>query len=205
MDYLPQEIINHIVGFIRFDLQTLTNIRQASIMFHYPTKHMYNIVQRYISIFDAPLIDEDSNLLLLNHMREHLIYLDSNNIPIEKAKEIDTFIKEHDNDIDSYIPAYFGNGEATLLLNYYREYNMVKYLLYLGANPNYTTTTSNYHIAIMINVHYDDIDEKAQLFALLINYGMDIDLTDYDVGQSLATFLEEDHVLRQKVLQILNS
>ncbi len=203
MTSLPQEIIDYIINFVQFDHQTLKNIREASPLFLQSTDFIHNVVEEYTSIFNQPLSDENNNLLV-DDMLDHLKYLDSNNIPIEKAKKIDTFIKEHDNDIDYYIPSYFGNGKATLLLNYHCDYNMVKYLLYLGANPNCTTTRDNYHIANMINIHCNDIDQKALMFALLINYGMDINLSDYDVGESLSSYLLQNQVLRQKVFQILD-
>jgi hypothetical protein len=47
MTSLPQEIMEHIVEFIQFDLETLKNIREASTLFHHSTDYIYNLVEEY--------------------------------------------------------------------------------------------------------------------------------------------------------------
>jgi hypothetical protein len=201
MACLPQEILDHIVIFIKFDLQTLINIRLASTLFHHSTNDINNILQKYVSIFNTPLTNEN-NTLLINDMKDHLAHMEYNNISIEKARLIDSFIKSH-NDIDYDVPCTFARGKCSILLNLWVKPNLIKYLLYLGANPNCTTSKDGYTIVNMIMRDYDDIDEKANLFALLIEYNMDINLADYDVGESMNSYFQQNPILYQKVLSIL--
>ncbi len=202
MTSLPQEMLDYIVNFIQFDHQTLINIREASTLFHHSTDFIHNITQEYMSIFNQPITDENNNLLI-DDMRDHLKYLEDNNISIEKAKEIDNFIKEHDNDIDFYVPCRFARGKCTILMNNIRDYDMFKYLLFLGANPNETTSREEYTMATFVNLYYEDIDQKANMYVLLIKNGMDIHLSDGDSGESLNYYLRQDPVLLQKVLNKL--
>ena len=203
MNSLPQEMLDYIIDFIQFDHQTLKNIREASQLFHHSTDFIHNVVEEYTSIFNQPLADEKNNLLI-NDMLDHLKYLEDNNISIEKAKEIDTFIKEHDDDIDFYVRCQFARGKCTILMNNIRDYDIFKYLLFLGANPNQTTSREGYTMATFVEKYYDeDIDQKANMYVLLIKYGMDIHLSDGDSGESLNSYLTQDPVLLQKVLDKL--
>lgn len=212
---LPFEIIEYIISFINFDLDTLLNCREVSYYFKQATEMEYKIVSKYMRIFNTPKVNQN-NILLFDEMCEHMSYLDLNNqfnhidlinqttelIPLTFAKDIDAFIKAHNN-IDYDIPCNRARGKCSILLNNYTNYTIVQYLLYLGANPNCITSKSEgYTIANFIIWSDLDINQKARLIALLIDYGMDIYLQDGDTGENTLFYLQELE-LQEKVLNIL--
>jgi hypothetical protein len=212
---LPLEIFDNIISFVNLDLDTLINFRQVSSYFKKATEEQYKIVKLYVNIFKTPKVDQN-NILLFDEMCEHMSYLDLNNqfnhidlinettelIPLTFAKDIDNFIKAH-NSIEYDIPCIRARGKASILLNNFKNYTIVNYLLYLGANPNCTTSKSEgYTIANFIMWSDLDINQKARLIALLIDYGMNIYLQDGDVGENTLFYLQEPE-LQEKVLNIL--
>lgn len=205
MDYLPQEIIEYVIDFIQLDYQTLQNVHEA-FPNHKKTKDLFNSVNKYITMFDTPLVDSDTGILNLDLMLNTLEYLENNNnISIQEAKFVDNFIKNHDNNIDSYIRCRRVRGTCTLLMNCFKDYDMMTYLLFLGANPNYTTSKDDYHIPdfVMMSSYEIDIDTQAKIFVLLIDYGFDIYLQNGDTGCSMNSILQENPELYQKVLDKL--
>jgi hypothetical protein len=88
-------------------------------------------------------------------------------------------------------------------MNNIEDYYMVKYLLYLGADPNSTTSKEGYTLATFIS-DSKFVSNNAEIIALLIENGMNIYLEDGDVGESIYYYLQNDNELRNKVLKILN-
>lgn len=213
--YLPLEIIENIISFINFDLDTLLNFREVSYSFKQLTEETYRIVHLYMSIFQTPKVDQN-NILLIDEMCEHLSYLDIKNqfsynalinqttelIPITFAKDIDSFIKTHNN-IDYDIPCVRARGKCSILLNNFNNYGIAQYLLYLGANPNCTTSKEEYTITCFIMNSELSINQKAKILALLIEYNLDIYLEDGDIGESAFFHLETNFELQEKVLNSL--
>lgn len=216
MTELPLEVIDHIISFINFDLDTLLSFREVSDYFKKTTEEQYKIVSLYMSIFKTPKVNQN-NILLIDEMCEHLSYLDlksqftyddllnhrSELIPITLAKDFDYFSKIHNN-IDHYITCHRARGRCSILLNNYYNYYIVQYLLYLGANPNCTTSKEGYPITCFIMNSDLNINQKAKTIALLIEYGFNIYLQDGDVGESTFFYLENNLELRVLVLLELN-
>lgn len=216
MTELPLEVIDHIISFINFDLDTLLSFREVSDYFKKTTEEQYKIVSLYMSIFKTPKVNQN-NILLIDEMCEHLSYLDlksqftyddllnhrSELIPITLAKDFDYFSKKHNN-IDHYITCHRARGRCSILLNNYYNYYIVQYLLYLGANPNCTTSKEGYPITCFIMNSDLNINQKAKTIALLIEYGFNIYLQDGDVGESTFFSLENNLELRVLVLLELN-
>lgn len=212
---LPIEIIDHIITFINFDLETLLNFRKVSEYFKKATEEQYKIVELYMRIFNTPKVDKN-NILLIDEMCEHLSYLDlksqftyddllnhrSELIPITLAKDFDYFSKIHNN-IDHYITCHRARGRCSILLNNYYNYSIVQYLLYLGANPNCTTSKEGYPMTCFIMNSDLNINQQAKTIGLLIEYGLNIYLADGDVGESTLFHLENNFELRELVLQEL--
>ncbi len=118
------------------------------------------------------------------------------------AKNIDLFIKKNGS-VDSYVKYLYGRGECPLIMNNVEDYHMLKYLFYLGANPNSISDKEGYTLASFI---YDEqyVPNNAEIFALLIENGMDIYLQDGDIGWNIVYHLENDITLCNKVLKKLN-
>ena len=179
------------------------------------TEEQYKIVELYMRIFNTPKVDKN-NILLLDEMCEHLSYLDFKNtinyndlvnqtselIPITLAQDIDSFSKIH-NDINHYIPCNRARGKCSILLNNYNNYAIVKYLLYLGAVPNCTTSKEGYTMTCFIMNSDLNINQQAKTISLLIGYGLNIYLEDEDIGESTLFHLENNFELRELVLQEL--
>lgn len=118
------------------------------------------------------------------------------------AKNIDSFIKKNGS-IDADVKCLYARGKCPIILNNIEDYHMVKYLLYLGANPNLTTSKEGYTLATFIS-DSKFVENNAEIFALLIENGMNIYLEDGDVAESIYYYLENDIDLRNKVFKILN-
>ncbi len=118
------------------------------------------------------------------------------------AKNIDSFIKKNGS-IDYDVKCLYARGKCPIIMNNIEDYYMVKYLLYLGANPNSTTSKEGYTLATFISDN-DFVENNAEILALLIENGMDIYLEDGDEGKSIYYYLENDIELRNKVSKILN-
>jgi hypothetical protein len=88
-------------------------------------------------------------------------------------------------------------------MNNLNNYVIVKYLLYLGANPNCITTKEGYIMTCFIINSDLNINQQAKTIALLIEYGLNIYLADGDVGESTLFHLENNFELRELVLQEL--
>jgi hypothetical protein len=117
------------------------------------------------------------------------------------AKNIDSFIKKNGS-IDTDVKCLYARGKCPMILNNIEDYHMVKYLLYLGANPNATTSKECYTLATFIS-DSKFVENNAEILALLIVNGMNIYLEDGDEGQSICDYLENDIELCNKVLKIL--
>jgi hypothetical protein len=118
------------------------------------------------------------------------------------AKNIHAFIRKTGS-INTDVKCLYARGMSAIIMNNVEDYYMLKYLLYLGANPNSTTSREGYTLANFIECHNDEIDYKAKLFALLIEYGIDIYLKDGDVGEDICHYLENKELL-SKVIEYLN-
>jgi hypothetical protein len=117
------------------------------------------------------------------------------------AKNIDSFIKKNGS-IDADVKCLYARGKCSMILNNIEDYHMVKYLLYLGANPNSKTSKEGYTLANFIG-DSKFVENNAEILALLIVNGMNIYLEDGDVGESIYYYLENDIDLRNKVLKFL--
>jgi hypothetical protein len=118
------------------------------------------------------------------------------------AKNIDSFIKKNGS-IDFNVKCLYARGKCPIIMNNIEDYYMVKYLLYLGADPNSTTSKEGYTLATFIS-DSKFVSNNAEIIALLIENGMNIHLEDGDVGESIYYYLQNDNELCNKVLKILN-
>ncbi len=174
---------------------------------------MYEEMVKHLSFLDMEeefeSDDKYSNPEVLYRYDRHTLYKSEMKkintykyINKQLARNIDSFIKKNGS-INYDVKCLYARGKCPIILNNIEDYYMVKYLLYLGANPNSTTSKEGYTLATFIS-DSKFVENNAEILALLIENGMNIHLEDGDVGESIYYYLENDDELRNKVLKILN-
>lgn len=230
---LPQEMLNYIFDNNNFDFKTLVNVYYSSellkpiviskiiklyvYIFDTPLKNENGELDVEEMIKHMSFLDMDEEFEsdekyadgVVYRYNRHMLYKQE----IEKlneyklinkrlAKNIDLFIKKNGS-VNAWVKYLYANGYCPLIMNNIEDYHMLKYLFYIGADPNSVSDRDAYTLVSLINKP-QYIPNYAELYALIIENGMDIYLKDGDVGENIIINLENDITLREKVLKILN-